>query len=155
MNQYQLKKLLRYYPTEGVFRHLSSSGGVRKGSVAGTLKSDGYIVIRLHGKRYYAHRLAWFYKTNTFPEVVDHINLDKADNRWVNLRACNQSQNQFNSLPRNALGVKGVGKRGNRYQAKITVYGKFYHLGCYDTLEEASMAYQRVAKQCHGEFFRC
>ena len=154
MNQYRLKKILRYYPSTGVFRWLCTHGGVRKGSVAGYKNDKGYTVIRYKGKNYYAHRLVWLYMYNKRPEIIDHINLDKSDNRLCNLRECTQNQNQFNFLPRNKLGVKGVDKRGNRYQAKITYHKKCYHLGMFGTLEDASQAYQNVAKILHGEFYR-
>ncbi|MFW4291481.1 HNH endonuclease [Salmonella enterica subsp. enterica serovar Paratyphi C] len=46
----------------------------------------GYIRIYINKKWYLAHRLAWLYVTGKWPiNVIDHINRNKADNRFINL----------------------------------------------------------------------
>jgi hypothetical protein len=48
--------------------------------------------------------------TGEWPKTqIDHINLDKADNRWCNLREATQSQNFANTriLASNGSGFKG------------------------------------------------
>lgn len=78
------------------------------------------------------HRLvatAFIPNPNQLPQV-DHINEDKGDNRVVNLRWVNQSQNQHNITPlraTNTSGVRGVflDKSIGMWVAKITVNGAF------------------------------
>jgi hypothetical protein len=91
-----------------------------------------------------AHRVILALTTGGWPEHVDHINGDRADNRLSNLRAINHAENQRN-LKRpvnNTSGVIGVyhdNRRGGWY-AKIKVDQKQIHLGNYDTKEAAIVA---------------
>lgn len=67
--------------------------------------------IRIKGKAYPAHRLAWFYVYKVWPTAVDHINCNKQDNRIENLREYSSaSDNLSNTKTRknNKLGIKGV-----------------------------------------------
>src|ERR1019366_3934979 len=107
----RLKEVLRYVPETGLFTWLMKRGSRAAGSVAGTLRSDGYIQIRLDGDAYLGHRLAWFYQTGSWPTPeCDHQDLDKTNNRWTNLREATKSQNKANvNRPiSNTSGAKGV-----------------------------------------------
>lgn len=86
--------------------------------------------------------------------VVDHINHNRLDNRKCNLRICTIQENGLNKKvsPNNKLGVKGVRKLGNKYQARISFNGKRIFIGSFDTLEEAQAAYNQKANELHGEF---
>ena len=92
--------------------------------------------------------------------VIDHIDGDRLNNQRSNLRICSIGQNVSNQRRHrnNTSGVKGVSlrqtKSGLRYDAKIMVNRKFYHLGSFLTLEEASNAYAKGAQFYHGEFHR-
>lgn len=89
---------------------------------------------------------------------VDHINLDKKDNRRENLRRATNQQNQANRTvsKKNTSGFKGVSwhKYHQRWSAKIGVGYKRIHLGFFDTPEEASEAYEKAAQEHHGIFGR-
>lgn len=157
MNQQTLKSLLHYDPGTGLFVWLASRSGVKKGDVAGTLLSGRYCNIGINGKIYRAQRLACLYMTGAFPEqMMDHINGNKMDNRWVNLRNSSHSQNSMNKGKgcRNTSGYKGVHfiKRDGRWGAKIKLNGKAKWLGTFDCPKEAHNAYVEASKLLHGEF---
>ena len=129
------------------------------GTVAGSINSYGYRIIKIKGRCYSAHRLVWFHVTGQWPvKEIDHINIIKDDNRFVNLREATRSQNVRN-LPissKNTSGFKGVSwrKKQGKFCAKIKTNGKNHHLGYFITPEDASTAYQDAAKRLHGEFAR-
>ena len=89
-------------------------------------------------------------------EYVDHINHDKLDNTRANLRLATMSQNIGNSQrsKRNQSGYKGVYfcKNANRWRAKICRNRHTYHLGLFDTPQEAHEAYCKAANQLFGDF---
>jgi hypothetical protein len=65
----------------------------------------------LTGVLYREHRLAWLYMTGEWPtHEIDHINGDRVDNRFCNLREATASENRWNSRKRvnNTSGYKGV-----------------------------------------------
>ena len=88
--------------------------------------------------------------------LVDHINLNKLDNRIINLRPANKSTNGANANVRshNTSGFKGVSqvKQKVRWQAYIRVNQKKKHLGYYDTALEAARAYDAAAIALFGEY---
>lgn len=159
ITQKRLKEILHYNPDTGVFTWLVDKTRVMAGDRAGKVTRDGYVDIGVDGKRYPAHRLAVFYMTGKMPsEYVDHINSDRSDNRWINLRLASNSQNQMNvpMWSNNTSGFKGVSwhKHEGRWRASIRVGGKRKHLGYFDTAEQGRAAYNEAAKIYHGEFAR-
>ncbi|WP_078452199.1 HNH endonuclease signature motif containing protein [Pseudomonas aeruginosa] len=110
------------------------------------------------GKRQYAHRLAWLYMTGEWPsDQVDHVNCEKNDNRWSNLRIAGKSRNMQNIGLRsnNSSGFTGVGyhRQTGRWRAFIVDDGKMVHVGLFDTIDEAATARERAAKRQYGEFY--
>lgn len=89
---------------------------------------------------------------------VDHINLDKLDNRRSNLRTASHLQNCHNRKrnPGGASNYKGVltvNDRGcKRIIARVTHNKKVYYLGSFETQELAAAAYNEAALKYHGEF---
>jgi hypothetical protein len=156
----RLREVLSYNPDTGIFtRLISTSNRVRAGDVAGYIESSGYRMIRFEGRQYKAHRLAWLYQTGVWPpHDIDHSNMDRADNRWCNLRYASRSQNKANMRARqdNTSGFKGVcWKMDHRkWQAQISIGGKTLHLGYRDSREEAAALYADAAVKYYGEFAR-
>jgi len=155
----RLKALFRYDPETGEFSRLVSRGGWHKDRAAGRINTDGYRRLGIDGKQYAAHSLAWLYMTGSLPEaLVDHINGDRADNRWANLRLATYSQNLANQKIKaaNTSGFKGVSRirASGRWLASIKVHGKSYNLGSFRTPEEAHQAYCRAAEKAFGEYAR-
>lgn len=128
------------------------------GKIAGIPDLRGYIRIKLFGKRHSAHRLAWLWMTGKEPSSdIDHVNLKKGDNRWLNLRLATRSENTANRPPanNNTTGMKGVywHKANKKWTASIGNNGSIY-LGSYDCPAAASFAYQIAASKLFGEFAR-
>ena len=87
---------------------------------------------------------------------VDHINGDKLDNRRVNLRLVNNSQNHGNrgKQANNSSGYKGVfyHKKAKKWTARIGLKRKYKYLGLFSDPKDAYEAYLKAAKELHGEF---
>ena len=160
ITQERLRSLLHYSPETGVFTRLRSRRGDAVGKVTGCVdKNTGYVKIHIEGFLYLAHRLAWIYMHGDCEGMmVDHINMDRADNRIENLRLVNNSQNMHNRLATKAskTGYKGVFvvPSTGRYIAKIKVNGKPRSLGTFATAELAFEAYQKAANDLLPEFCR-
>ena len=154
----RLKELLSYDPDTGLFTWRVARGKAARGSVAGYLRPDGYLEIRLDERAYYAHRLAWLYTKGVWPpRKLDHEDLNKANNREGNLRLATNSQNSGNTglNSRNTSGYKGVKQLPNgRFVAQIGRHGRMYHLGMYANAFEAVAAYEAAAVEHYGEFAR-
>ena len=154
----RLRKLLSYAPATGVFRWRVQRGGPKSvGGVAGSIHPQkGYRHISIDGKLYPANRLAWLYMTGKWPKLeIGYINHKTSDTRWANLRAMTPSQRGAATRTRNKLGVRGVWiTTSGKYVARITVAGKKKYLGLFDTIEKASVAYTRAAKDAFGPLAR-
>jgi len=146
---------LRYDPDTGHFWWLSNTGKLYKRDIlnpAGTVQPAGYVTIRFNKKSYYLHRLAFLFQTGKFPtHQVDHINGNKSDNRWINLRESTQAQNMQNrSISRNnKSGYTGVYYFGCSWKANIHVDGRTIFLGSFDTKEQAAEARSNAKQQYH------
>jgi hypothetical protein len=156
ITQAELKEILEYNPDTGVFTWKKTvCNRVVVGNVAGHKTNWGYISIKIQGKHYQAHRLAYLYMTGKFPENdIDHINHIKDDNIWANLRDATGSQNQANKVKQknNTSGYKGVNWHRNKWRAQISYMNKTMDLGYYTTPQEAAEAYKKKATELYGEF---
>lgn len=153
----RLHELLKYNHETGTFTWAASRGPRRKGSPAGNIGKDGYVHIMIDGRNYLGHRLAWLYVHGEWPAgLLDHADRDTTNNAIGNLRLADVGQNRSNSrLNRtNTSGFKGVSwhKRSRRWVAFISIGGRNKNLGYFDEPELAAIAYQRAARQHHGDF---
>ena len=152
-----VRSVLDYDLTTGVFVWRGWRGGrAGTGTVAGSIVG-GYRRIKLRKKLYSAHRLAWLYVHGTWPpHDIDHINLDRDDNRIANLRCATRSQNIANTSVRadNKTRLRGVTPSDGGFIARLTVCGERQYLGFFKTAELAHAAYINAAKEAYGEFHR-
>lgn len=154
----RLKHLLTYDPDSGLFfwNVPRKRGQVKAGDVAGYVGKNGYVIIGIDGREYFAHTLAWFYVTGEWVTGLDHKNRKRDDNSFTNLRKATQSEQNANTSIRsdNASGVKGVyfDKRRNSWQVEISFEGNKYYLGAYKDLEIAKQVAEDKRRELHGSF---
>jgi len=145
----RLKKLFNYNPETGLFASKSVNRKV------GYINENGYVRMRISGKQYYAHQLAWMYVYDEFPiGEIDHINHNTSDNRIENLRHGTKSTNLHNQIKphkNNKSGLLGVSIHSctGKYRAQICVDSKIKHLGLFDTADEAHQAYISAKRMYH------
>lgn len=139
LTQERLKELLAYDPESGWFTWRVNNSVAKPGERAGGMHGLGYRMIGLEYKKYLEHSLAYFYMTGEWPTLqIDHLNRNKTDNRWANLRHGTRSENGHNKglHPRNTTGYAGVIVHGNGFRAVIRVEGNEY-TGWFNTVAEA------------------
>jgi len=151
LTQERLRELLCYDQITGVFFW---EIGRAAGAVAGWGHPSGYIFIKLDGRSYAAHRLAWLYVHGRWPvDQTDHRNGKRNDNRIQNLRECSSAENNQNTAiyGSNRSGLLGVGwhKASRRWRARIDAGGKQNHLGLFSSPEEAHEAYLSAKARLH------
>jgi len=160
VTRYRLKELLYYHPESGDFIRLEKTGNqVRAGTQAGCINGHGYIDIRIDGRVYKAHRLAFLYMTGEFPpNDADHRNTVKHDNCWGNLRPATDGQNKYNQGLRvdNSTGFKLIGwnKISGTFRVQSRINGVLRHFGYYKKLDDAIEAAAQVMLTFHSDFAR-
>lgn len=159
LTQERLKQLVHYDPDTGLFTRAVSRTNSKAGDPVGHANATGYLRAYIDGRIYFLHKLAWLYVHGEWPaQCIDHIDLDKANNRIANLRPATASQNHANRRisRQNKTGFKGVHwcNHFKKYVAQITKNNKVKNLGYFRTPEEAHAAYCKAAFETHGEFAR-
>ena len=133
------------------YRHIK--GELVKGAATG----DGYREIFFRNHRLREHRLIYLMCHGFLPEMLDHIDGNKLNNKIENLRSCSGSQNQFNKkIPKNnTTGFKGIlfNKKENRYFGRVRVSGKQYNTKRTKSLTEAVLLLRNLRENLHGEYF--
>jgi len=136
----------------------SPNSNVPAGSIAGTLRNDGYIGIFIAGKYHFEHRLIYEKFNGPIPEgmTIDHIDRIRSHNIPENLRACTHQQNHFNrgKQSNNKSGYKGVSwhKQKQKWVAQIKIEGRNKFLGFFKDPQEAYAKYCEVCLLHYGEF---
>jgi hypothetical protein len=159
--QYELNEiemfrcLLDYDPISGNLFFKKSCGNKAKYSVAGHLRSDGYVRLQINKSMHMAHRVAWIIYYGKHPLFsIDHINGIKNDNRIVNLRDVTHRVNCQNFIKPNAnnnSGKLGVGwhKASGKWTAQISDGGKKIYLGVFESLQDAESQYLEAKRRLH------
>ena len=166
-----LKECIDYNPETGIavwkerplhhFKNTSnmiSTNSQTAGKEINTLNSHGYYRFTIDYSTYLLHRVIWKLMTgNDSDKFIDHIDGDKTNNKWDNLREATPRQNVQNigKKSHNTTGFKGV-QKGPKDGTWIAVIrnndGKGINLGTFPTPEDAHKAYCEAAVAYHGEF---
>ena len=151
ITQEELKEMLTYYPETGEFWWNAQNRGNNRtmDRPAGHTVLRNEKILKIKGKNVRLHRLAYLYITGVDPEelVLDHIDGDRGNNSWNNLRLCTTEQNCQNRVVRKDSTTKLMGvshdknAKGKKFRASIMVKGKSIFLGQFATAEEAHAAY--------------
>ncbi|MDE1476542.1 HNH endonuclease signature motif containing protein [Xenorhabdus bovienii] len=158
ISQSRLKEVLNYNPETGKFIWIKRTGPRCKlKSSAGRLDTHGYFQVMIDKKYYFLHRLAFLYMNGELPEpelVVDHINGNPSDNRWLNLRQVTKSVNQQNRIKatkRSTSGLLGAYwcKTRKVWHSRILAEGNMYELGVFESAESAHCAYIKAKRKLH------
>lgn len=147
-----VKGAFKYNPEDGVFSFIEEERNSRI-----RLTVEGYVSCSFMGSSHFVHRLIWLYMTGAYPKkMIDHIDGNRSNNKWDNLREADSHQNGCNCVitKSNATGYKNVmrDKNSGLYKSHIMVHGKQHHLGYFDNPVDAYEAFVKASKDLHGEF---
>lgn len=172
-----LRKLLDYDPGTGIltwkildldyaqqFGKPVKAVSIRNTKYAGkpalcALTPTGHLRGRVLDTAVLAHRVCWAIHYGEWPSaLIDHINMNPADNRICNLRLADKRQNGCNRKPQSGSTSKFLGvcyvKAVGKWRAALSVNNKTKNLGYFDSEIAAASAYDAAARQFHGEFAR-
>lgn len=144
----QLKDKFEYNPLTGEVFGLNW-GKSRKRKLLTSVSELGYyrVLTVINGKQRALplHRVAYEMHTNQLlgTYVIDHIDHNKLNNTFSNLRKVTRLENNRNLGKRhsNTSGVSGVYQLpSGKWRVQIRVNGKNAHIGCFDTREAAALA---------------
>jgi hypothetical protein len=108
-----------------------------------TLNGNGYLVTHLNYATYFVHDLVFAIKgIDKNGLQCDHIDGNKVNNKFDNLRLVTCSENLRNKplYKNNKYGVAGISRAGNRWMAVININGGTRLLGCFGSFMEAAVA---------------
>lgn len=150
----EARHLFSYDPETGKLTRAYSQRADLVGREAGSVYDHGYRVVSVGRARYVAARIIWLMQTGAWPVgEIDHINHQRDDNRWANLRDVDRLGNQHNlgGNRANTSGVPGVSwhKRSRKWFAHIRVGGKQKALGYFSNFEDAVAAREQGKKDHH------
>jgi len=143
------------YQDGQLIRKIGRKGEI--GSVAGCVhKGTGYVHIKIKAKSFKAHRLTFLYHYGYLPELVDHIDGNRLNNRIENLREASKQENAQNQKVRltNSSGVKGVSwhKVNKKWKVALCKNYKPYYFGSYEDKELAYLVAVEATDLLHKKF---
>lgn len=98
--------------------------------------SYGYRIIKILGERYLAHRVVWKIVTGHEPSIIDHINRDRLDNRFLNLRDTDALGNSWNRECANVWQVK----KNGLWRGELVFKGRVIRVCSFECREDAEKA---------------
>ena len=156
LTQALVRELFNYCPITGNLTwRFPLSNRVTPGAPASS-HSGKYLRVNIGGRNYKQHRVIFLYHHGWMPSYIDHINHDKNDNRIGNLRPATVSENSINWVrdnPKVTSKYRGVWReKGGLWVACAYKNGKRVFRKRFNSELKAAAAYNRVAKEFHGEF---
>jgi hypothetical protein len=147
-------ELLSYEKETGILRWKKQRNHLaRAGDEAGGLDDLGYKRLMVDNQHWQQHRVVWLLQTGALPlSIIDHIDGDRANNKFANLRlttAMLNAQNKKKARVDSQTGIIGVRKQKNRWSASISINKHKKHLGSFLTQEEAANAYLYAKRKHH------
>jgi hypothetical protein len=146
----RLRECLTYDPITGIFTWNIARGKSCVGKIAGCIQ-HGYVIIRIDGVNYKAHRLAWLYVYGKLPDdILDHINCIRSDNRLCNLRDSTYKKNSLNRIIHKTKKPYCSKLAENKWRSYYYINNKQVWVGIYDNeydAAEASMMAMELEKQ--------
>lgn len=147
----RVREVFDYDPLTGVLR--------KNGRITGWVGGSGYLKTDIDGGKYYVHRIVFVLMAGRWPRrLVDHVNLNKRDNRWANLRQCSKTQNQGNrtAYANSRSGIKGIGwdEARQRWRAQVCKGGKRVFIGRFTDRASAMAAHAAESVRLFGAFAR-
>jgi len=143
ITQKELKNIFDYRKDGALIYRKKVSIKIKIGEEAGSISSNGYLMVSIQYRKYLNHRLVWLWHKGSFPKyILDHIDRNKHNNSIENLREVNHSCNSRNTGNRedNTSGIKGVHWDTTRHKwvVNIRIEGKTIYLGGHACLTEAA-----------------
>lgn len=151
-----VREMFDYDQDIGVMtRKIKTGRNTRAGQQVGSKDMHGYKTVRIGPTSFKLHRLCWFYVHGHWPAGdIDHLNGDRSDNRFTNLRdvpRCVNLQNQRVATSQNkSTGVLGVYPSKKRFTAALSIDGRKKSLGTFDTVDLAHAAYLNAKRVFHA-----
>lgn len=154
----QAREIFDYSLVTGRMHRRIPSNRRPAGSGVGRTSKWGYLHVTVggrNGRDYLVHRLAWLMVTGEWPHgEIDHIDGNKQNNAWHNLRDVDRavnSQNMKLAKSTSGNGLLGVHWHAHikKWAARITVHSKTRYLGSFTTKEEAHEAYLAAKRRLH------
>lgn len=120
-------------------------GNSRVGTIAGHLSKLGYWIITYKRQPLKSHRIVFWKLHGFLPDVIDHVDGNKANNRPNNLRESNTTENGHNRIEHRRGSKLGTSYRkdNKKWVAQCWVQGKKVYLGQFNTREDAEYAYRK------------
>lgn len=125
----QARELFDYNPETGIVtRKVTTSSRAKRGYTITDVSATGYLRVRFQGKQVHLHRVIWLIQTGDWPLYeIDHIDRNKLNNRWLNLRDVTCVENLQNRG--STQGGVYLNTTSNSWQAKVTHNGKQHYIG--------------------------
>lgn len=144
------------YSNGSLYRKVRTANCVYEGDKAGFKRNDGYRQIKVDQKPYLEHQIVFIMHYGYKPNIIDHINGNKSDNRIENLREVSFNQNAHNVKRKsnNTTGIKNVSysKRHKSWIVRVQANKIRKLIGIFDNLELAELVSIEARNKYHKEY---
>lgn len=152
-----VSSLLAYDPDTGFVLWVASKGRSKAGNRAGSVNGSGYRQVRIDGVIVNEHRVAFLLMTGRWPTLLmDHINGNRDDNRWCNLREATGVENGINKgvQRNNSSGFAGIHwhKKAQRWRVRVWTKRSDTFIGQFACFGKAVKARRNAAEARYGRF---